>query len=136
MASLTVYPESGYNSYASQEEAYSYFSSRLNSDEWAGANEQAALITAYYHLQHLDLSDIDLDNDEDGAQLQALKYAQLEQALHALKHDLDSAQVKQMALGGLLQVTLASGESVPFFSERALYFLKDYVRRPSITRVR
>ena len=53
-------------------------------------------MTAYRSLQELDIF-IDL-SDTDA--LQAIKQAQLEQALHEIRHDLGGLQAQPVSIGG------------------------------------
>lgn len=86
---MIVYPDSNYDSWISENEADTYFETRLNADRWDTANKQAALTTAFHSLNELDLTVDQIETD----QLTALKQAQCEQALHELNNDLDSSDV-------------------------------------------
>ena len=135
MADLIEYPLTDYNSYGTIDEAELYFESRLNADKFLNANgdlQAAALITAFQSLQELDL-DIDLETDE--SPLEKLTFAQFEQALHLLTHDLDSPNLSRLSLGGLLSVNLP--DTPPSrFSDRALSILRPYLTARTVTRTR
>ena len=135
--SLIAYPATSYNSFVSVDDGDSYFADRLHADEWSGATADIkadALLTAYRSLQELTII-IDLS---DTVALQAIKTAQLEQALHEIRHDLDQLQVDSLSLGGMLSVKLdkGKGEKPPRYSERSLAVLKPYLRAPVISRIR
>ena len=133
---MIVYPESGYNSFVSVDDADSYFADRLHVDDWTGATDeikQDALMTSYRSLSELNIV-IDLT---DTTALTAIKQAQLEQALHELKNDLDEMKASQVSLGGLLNVKLKDKpEQPPRFNKRAMGLLRPYLRAPVITRIR
>ena len=134
--SLTAYPTTGYNSFVSVADADAYFADRLHADEWTGATtdiKAASLLTAYRSLSELTIV-IDL-TDEDA--LTAIKQAQMEQALHELRHDLDELQASQVAFAGLINIKLDNtGERPQRFSKRALGMLRPYMRTPVISRIR
>lgn len=93
---MIVYPTSGYNSFISVNDADTYFETRLHSADWLTSDGETALMTAYRSLQELDIF-IDL-SDTDA--LQAIKQAQLEQALHEIRHDLGGLQAQPVSIGG------------------------------------
>jgi hypothetical protein len=135
MANLVSYPDTGYNSYGSEDEADNYLESRLGGDDWANCtNKEAALITAFHMLQEFNFSD-DFDLTDSDI-LTAAQKAQFEQALHLVKHDLDEMPLKQLGLGGLLQVSPDASHDTPELAPRAAGFLRDYLIRPGVTRVR
>ncbi|BBO73872.1 hypothetical protein DSCW_12890 [Desulfosarcina widdelii] len=116
---MIVYPATGYNSFISTDDAENYFEGRLYSEEFiTSPAQEAALITAFHAINALDVT-IDAT---DTAQLQALKNAQCEQALHELRTDLD-AQVKTL---GLPDLKIQQPER-PRYSERAMDFLRPYM---------
>lgn len=133
---MTVYPASGYNSFVSLSDANAYFTDRLNADAWDGTTgKEAALITAFRSLSELDIV-IDLS---DAVQLQAIKDAQCEQALHELINisSLDGSKINELSLGGLLKVSIPDEKAgAPRFSSRALNILRPYLRGRSIARTR
>ena len=144
---LIVYPTENYNSWISGDGADEYFENRLNADEWATANTETALITAFSSLAELDL-DIEFDSDkllsdtaysdsEKAEILSDLQQAQCEQALHELKHDLDSLNISRMSLGGLLSVNFpANQDQTPRYSERCLAILRPYIMARTVARTR
>jgi len=130
---MIVYPNSGYDSFVSIEDANIYFSGRLHADEWfaAGTNQEAALMTAYRSLNELSI-EIDL-TDSDA--LEAIRAAQCEQALYELKTPLDEPHVQFLGLGGSLAVRLGDKEPSRY-SERAIAILKPYLNAQTVTRTR
>jgi len=132
--SLIEYPTENYNSYISEDDADEFFEFRLNADSWdACGNKEAALITAFNSLAELNL---DIDPTETD-QLDILKQAQCEQALHELNNDLDSPNISRMSLGGLLSVNFpANQDQTPRYSERALSILRPYLSARTVTRTR
>ena len=132
--SIKVYPETGYNSFISEDDADTYLESRLHASAWdAAADKEAALMTAYRSLQELDIV-VDLS---DATALQALATAQCEQALHEIRHDLDEPQASALSFGGLLSVKLKNdGQKPPRFSPRAIAMLRPYLKAPVISRTR
>ena len=132
---MIVYPDDNYDSWISEDDADTYFEGRLNVDEWLGAEQpEAALMTAFRSLNELSLDLSDLEEDED--LLTALKQAQCEQALHELKHDLSTAKVQGVSLGGLLSVKFSGDQRPPRYSDRALAILRPYVTGRTVTRTR
>jgi hypothetical protein len=128
---MIVYPESGYNTFISVNDADSYFSERLNASAWDSANQEAALVTAYRSLQELDIV-VDL-SDSDA--LQALKTAQCEQALYLMVNidTLEGQAVSGLTLAGVLSVKLPQDQTEPArYSPRALALLRPYLRGRSI----
>lgn len=121
---MIVYPDEGYNSFISQYDAEAYFENRLHSDEWFTNDPQTALITALRSLQELNIT-ID---PTVAAQLQAVKDAQCEQALHELKADIDQ-QVNLLELPDLK----VKKKELPRYSERALAILRPYITMQTIT---
>lgn len=130
---LIVYPDSGYNSFISEDDASTYFEGRLNASAWDTADQEAALLQSYRSLQELSIV-VDLS---DATALQALKNAQCEQALHEIRNDLDEPQASSVSLGGLVSVSMKNaGEKPDRYSQRALAMLRPYLRAPVITRTR
>jgi hypothetical protein len=131
--SLIIYPDENYNSWISGVDAYNYFENRLYAEAWDTANREAALITAFNSINELDLTIDPTESDE----LEALKYAQCEQALYELNNDLDSTGVANVSLGGLLSVKIPERKiPPPRFSKRALSILRSYISAPSVKRTR
>ena len=138
---MIVYPTDSYNSFISLADAVTYFEGRLHSDEFTGAvtaTQEAALITAFRALQEFSFS-ITFDDDDiidadtyTAAQiatiLQALQYAQYEQALYELKLDLDQ-QFSYLGIPGL-QMTK---KEQPRYSPRALKIIGPYIYAPTLT---
>ena len=54
---MIIYPTSNFESWISEDDADTYFESRLNVSAWDTANKEVALMTAFRSLQELDLSD-------------------------------------------------------------------------------
>lgn len=128
---ITVYPATGYDSFISLDDATAYFKTRLHSDEFLSANlptQQAALLTAFRSINELDLT---IDPTET-VQIQALKDAQCEQALHELRDDLDAQNVSAAVMQG---VSVKKSE-LPRYSQRAMAILRAYISAPSIQMVR
>ena len=122
---LVVYPGDGYNSFISADDADDYFDTRLYADKWSAAiDKSAALIMALRSLNELDIT-ID---PTVAAQLQAVKDAQCEQALHELRADLD----QQMNVSSIADVKINRKE-LPRYSERALAILRPYITARTIT---
>jgi hypothetical protein len=131
---MIIYPESGYASFLSEEDADSYFESRTHSSIWDHAtNKEAALMTAYRSLQELDIV-LDLSEAD---QLKAIQQAQAEQCLHELNHNLDTIRISGLTLGAMLKVKIPSDQGQPpMYSPRALAILKPYLRGKTISRAR
>ena len=130
---MIEYPETDYNSWISEDDADSYFETRLNANQWDTANKEAALITAFNSINELDLTVHPTESD----QLTALKSAQCEQALHEIINDLDSPNLSSLSLGGLLSVKIPDKQiPPPRFSKRALSILRSYLSGRSIKRTR
>jgi hypothetical protein len=128
---MIVFPNSGYDSFLSTNDADTYFEARLHSDDYIIADsdvQEAALVTAFHSLMELDIT-ID---PTDTAQVQALKNAQCEQALHELKEDLDSQNLNYFALQGIQ----ATKKELPRYSPRAMAILRPYLSAPVFKVVR
>ncbi len=111
---MIVYPESGYNSFISEDDADEYFETRLNTSAWDTTNKEAALMTAFRSLQELGIDLTDTDS------LAAIKQAQCEQALHELICDLDAQPISSFSLGGSLSIKFPESKALPDrFSKRA-----------------
>ena len=106
----------------------------INTSAWDGVTSgEAALLTAFRSLQYLNIT---IDPTE-ADQLQALKKAQCEQALHELINDTDGQPISAMTLGGLLAVKMAPGNTPPGrYSKRAMQILGPYLSAPVVTRTR
>jgi hypothetical protein len=138
---MIVYPTESYNSWISLADAITYFEGRLHSDEFTGAvtaTQEAALITAFRGLNEFSFS-IEYDDDDvidtdyyTAAQiadiLQALQYAQCEQALYELKLDLDQ-QFSQLDIPDLKM----RKKEMPRYSPRVLKLIGPYIYAPTIT---
>jgi len=129
---MIVYPSKGYQSWISEDEADSYFETRLNSLEWNKADREAALITAFNDLTLLLTLSIDLTLDE--SPLPLLKVAQAEQALYLIKNDLDSRSVESMSMGSGINVKL--GDREPQICHKAVEILVEYLVFRTIPRYR
>jgi 2-hydroxy-3-keto-5-methylthiopentenyl-1-phosphate phosphatase len=132
---MIVYPDENYDSYISLADAETYFTSRLSADEWDAANDgikEAALQTAFRSLSELSL---DIDLDEDETPLEILKNAQCEQALHELKHDLDSQNLSSVMLGSNLSVKFHK-EKPSRYSERTMALVRPLIIMRTVTRTR
>jgi hypothetical protein len=145
---MIVYPNENYDSWISEDLADLYLETRLNADSWfAIGNKEAALMTAFRSINELD---INLEFDENKILLDTyytdtqradilntLQIAQCEQALHELKHDLDSPNISGLSLGGLLSVKIPVNQiPPPRYAERALIILRPYVRSRTVARTR
>jgi len=122
---MIVYPEIGYNSFISSDDAIAYFKTRLHSDEFITASwtvQEPALITAFRSINELTLT---IDPTES-TQIQLLKDAQCEQAIHELKEDLDSQNVKFLMVQGIM----TTKTELPRYSQRALAILRPYISAP------
>ncbi|MGB5219313.1 MAG: hypothetical protein WBN66_13570 [Smithella sp.] len=116
---MIVYPAASYDSFVSLNDAIAYFRTRLHSDEFLSGNnptQQAALLTSFRSISELDLT---IDSTEAG-QIQALKNAQCEQALHELKEDIDSQNVNVFAMSGIR----TEKKELPRYSQRAMAILR------------
>jgi hypothetical protein len=132
---IIEYPETDYNSWVTEDEAFEYFDGRLNTEAWdtAGTKSIAALLTAFRSLKCLNIT---IDPTE-ADQLQALKESQCEQALFELTIDTDGQPINAMTLGGLLSVKMAPGNVPPSrYSKRAMQSLGPYLSAPVVTRTR
>jgi len=126
---MIVYPLDNYDSFLSVEDADTYFVSRLGSSEYISSSiPETALVTAFRSISELDVT-ID---PTDAVQLQAIKDAQCEQALHELKNDLDSAGFGYLSIPGI-QITQ---KKAPRYSERALAILRPYMTARTVSMVR
>ena len=145
---MIVYPEENYTSWCDEDFAFEYFETRLNSDAWdALTNKEPALITAFRSLAELTLNiifdddgiistDVYTETEAEGI-LQDLQYAQCEQVLHELIHDLDNPKISSLNLGGMLSVKIpAEQTSPPRHSERALAILRPYIVARTVNRKR
>ena len=124
---LIEYPTEGFISFISLADAEDYFAERLNADAFldaTAATATAALITAFRALSGLSIT-ID---PSDATELQAIKDAQCEQALHELRRG-EPAGFSFMGFGGL-QIT---PKETPRFSEQAVWILKPYLAAPVLT---
>lgn len=134
--SITVFPNDGYDSFISEADADTYFSSRLNADQWATADKEAALKTAFRSLSELDIV---ITDSTDAATLQALASANAEQALHELVNisSMDGQAFSGLQLGGLLSVKIPENKTPPArFSPRAMAMLRPYLQGKTIARTR
>ena len=87
----------------------------MNAEKWDVANKEAALMTAFRSIRELILDILFEDGktfsdsyteSEAEAILSDLQDAQCEQALHELVHDLDSPNISNLSMGGLLSVKI------------------------------
>lgn len=143
---MIVYPDTGYDSWISLDDADDYFETRLYSTEWNG--EEIALQTAFRSLNELDynlvfktdktLSDAYYTATQITEILTALKQAQCEQALHEIKNDPDGQAIEGFSLGGLLRVSLPDkkGKEPPRYAQRAIAMLRPYIKAATVTRTR
>jgi len=145
---MIIYPETDYNSWLSEDDADSYFETRLNAEPWDTApDKEAALQTAFRSINALDLT-IVLDDDkiistayytadQITAILEALQIAQAEQAIHELTIDVDSPGLAAFNLGGLLSVRMdGKTDSTPRYSERAMETLRPWLKARTVARTR
>jgi hypothetical protein len=146
MAALIVYPNTGYNSYGSVDDAEFFFESRLHSEAFltsAYEVQSAALQTSFQSLAELSLS-IRFNDDqtlsdsytdsEKAKLLGLLSAAQCEQALHEIQTDLDGLQAISLNLSGL--AIKIPDQKPQRYSQRALAILRPYRIAPTISRVR
>jgi len=140
---LTVYPEEGFNSWISLENAEAYLSTRLNSEAWFNlgddSDQEAALLTAFRSLSELSLDLRILESSDTSGKadaLRALSQAQCEQALHELTRNLDAQQALAASLGGLLSVRFQEQKKSDRYSQRALLFLRPWRSLRFIKRMR
>ena len=143
---MTVYSDTGYDSWISLDDADTYFETRLHSSEWNG--EEIALQTAFRSLNELDfnlvfktdrtLSDSYYTATQITEILTALKQAQCEQALHEIKNDPDGQAIERLSFGGLLSVSLPKKKTKapPRYAQRAIAMLRPYIKAPTVTRTR
>jgi hypothetical protein len=130
---MIVYPESGWDSFISEDDADNYFETRLNANAWWTADKEAALMTAFRSLQELDIE----INLSDPVSLKAIQQAQCEQALHELTHNLDGQPFSGFTIGGTISVSLSKGMAEPSrYSTRTLAILKPYLKQKLISRSR
>ena len=148
MSDLIVYPETGYNSWINEDGAEEHFESRLHTDDWLAADastQAAALLMAFRSLNELEFNlwwnlDKTLADRYSTAQkaeiLVALKQAQCEEALHLLRHDVDTMGLQAASLGGMLSFKLDPGQNPPRHSQRALDILRPFLKRIAVGRFR
>lgn len=143
MSEIIEYPTDNYNSWATHEEADTYFEGRLNSSDWISASEEdqiAAMLTAFRSVAELNITLTDLEDDDQDvvdALLDRLQEAQFEQALWELQGEAEGIDVSQVGLGGLLQVCFQKDQAKPErFSPRAMAVLRPYLYVNTITRIR
>ena len=130
---IIKYPTTDYNSWVTEEEADSFFESRLHASKWDGADKVAALLTAFRSLEALDIT-LDPTVSDD---LAAIAEAQLEQALHEITSDVDAPPLSSMSLGGMLSVKLPTSQQAPKrYSTRAMAILGPYMSAKVVTRTR
>ena len=129
---MKVYPEVGYQSWLSEDEADEFFETRVNSEKWYSSNKEAALVTAYNDLTLL--LKLSLDLSEDETPLPVLKAAQAEQALYLVTNDLDNRTVESINLGNGLFVKL--GEREPRIAANAVEILSNYIVVKTMERYR
>ena len=121
---MIVYPDDDYDSFISKVDAITYLDSRLNSEDFNTENAETALITAFRALNELDIA-IDPTNT---TQLQAIKNAQCEQALHEIQKGVESP-FRNLSFPGL-QMTV---KDMPRFSESALNILRQYMKARTLS---
>ncbi len=148
MSDLIVYPSAGHNSWIDLAGAQAHFTNRLHTDDWLAAEEAtqaAALLMAFRSLNEfefdlwwkLDKTLADRYSDAQKAELlAALKQAQCEEALHLLRHDVDTMGVQAVSLGGMLSFKLDPGQNPPRHSQRALDILRPLLKGRSVARFR
>lgn len=134
--SLTVYPTENYDSFVSVTEADTYFANKLRGTVWDSADNterEAALRQAFTRINLLNLNYLSLIADEG---LTKLKTAQMEQAIHELRHDLDSASSSLSAVD-LDGVKVNWNKSqVQQYPDIVLGLLRDFIQMKSIKVVR
>ena len=148
MTDLIVYPDTAFNSWIDEDGAGEHFASRLHTDDWLAADaatQAAALLMAFRSLNELDFNlwwklDKTLADRYTAARkaeiLAALKQAQCEEALHLLRHDVDTMGLQAVSLGGLLSFKLDPGQNPPRHSQRALEILSPILKRRAVARFR
>jgi hypothetical protein len=129
---MKVYPETGYQTWLSEDEADEFFETRINSEKWDSSNKEAALVTAFNDISLLLNLNIDLSEDE--TPLPVLKAAQAEQALYLVTNDLDNRRVESVNLGSGLYVKL--GEREPRIAANTVEILSNYIVLKSVERYR
>ena len=148
MTDLIAYPNAGYNTWIDEDGAGEHFEGRLHTDDWLAADastQAAALLMAFRSLNELEFNlwwklDKTLADRYTDAQkaeiLAALKQAQCEEALHLLRHDVDTVGVQAVSLGALLSFKLDPGQNPPRHSQRALDILRPLLKRRAVSRFR
>ena len=154
MADLVVYPTEDYNSYISEDDADNYFAGRLHAEEWdalESTGKETALLHAFRSLNELDLIIQWKVNDTTGHKeladsynatqksviLTFLKHAQVEEALHHVRYDVEELRLQSVDLGGgLLSASLDPTENPPRHSPTAINILAPFLRRPTVSRYR
>lgn len=129
---MIVYPAASYNSFISLDDADTYFQTRLNAEKYTTQGDPiqtAALITAFRSINELDLT-IDPTAAD---QIQALKDAQCEQALHELRKDLDSQNPPAYLP---IDLKYMKNKELPRYAQRALAMLRPYLQAPTCQVVR
>jgi len=130
---MIVYPDENYDSWISEDDADTYFETRLNTEAWNIGNKEAALMTAFRSIQELDI-EIDLT---DADVLNALQMAQCEQALHELINTLDGPGINTLKLGGMLSVKISENQiPIDRYSMRSIAILKPYITLKTVSRTR
>jgi hypothetical protein len=138
------YPNTGYNSYCSEDFADEFFETRSNSDAWDTASKETVIITSFRSLKELDF-DITFDDDkiistdvyttaEAAEILQSLQEAQLEQCIYELQNDLDTMQLSYLNISGL--AVKMPDKQPERFSPRALAILRPYLIARTVSRFR
>lgn len=148
MTALIAYPNAGYNTWIDEGGAEEHFQNRLHTDDWLAADastQAAALLMAFRSLNELDFdllwkADKTLADSYTEARkaeiLAALKQAQCEEALHLLRHDVDTMGLQAVSLGGMLSFKLDPGQNPPRHSQRALDILRPILKRMAVARFR
>ena len=129
---MIVYPTTNYDSWISEDDADTYFETRLKSSEWDSSDKEVALQTAFRDLNLLLNLDIDLTEDE--TPLPILQVAECEQALYLLKNEVDSKTVDSLALTPSFFVKL--GKREPRISPNAMTILHSYIIARTVERTR
>lgn len=136
MSLIIVYPEVSFDSWVSVDDANTYFENRLRSVTWESAtdaNKEFALLRAYTRMSLLNLK---LPTPIDDATLTKLKTAQMEQAIHELRYDLDypSGGVTAVDLDGV-KVNWNKSQ-VQQYPDIVLGLLREFIQMKTVKVVR
>lgn len=121
---MIVFPEANYTSFISAEDADDYLSESIHASDLAGIDTETLLFSAFRTISGFDIS----FDPTDTVALQALKNAQCEQAIREWQI-WKTRKYSSLEDNGLK----IKRRNHPPVSDRALNFLRPYMKTPTIT---